>query len=257
MEIALDTLPAVVTDTPLASTPRLALDIPQLIVGEFTDRAGFERLLPSTFGSREWLGSETDDLLFDDTSRELVAAGLCLPPASAPAEAGIGLLPAGPRAVRGGLRAQEKRDVALARTTVLHCYPEARELVCLRDPGVVGVGAPLDARIGIAPGLALLVRAGEVVGWSLTDPARYLTTGYADADTAPPAPATGLRLAECLALITRPLIDEVMDQEPSAWHRLRTTGRALREQGDRGEDPVRAAALHQLVARLIEDYENW
>ncbi|MFG2506625.1 hypothetical protein ACGFOW_14100 [Streptomyces rubiginosohelvolus] len=268
MEIALDTLRAVVTDAPLASTPRLALDIPQLIVGEFTDRAGFERLLPSTFGSREWLGSETDDLLFDDTSCELVAAGLYLPPASAPAEAGIGLsasapaeagigLSAEPRAVRGGLRAQEKRDVALAQTTVLHCDPEARELVCLRDPGVVGVGAPLDARIGIAPSLALLVRAGEVVGWSLTDPARYLTTGYADADTAPPAPATGLRLAECLALITRPLIDEVMDQEPSAWHRLRTTERALREQGDRGEDPVRASALHQLVARLIEDYENW
>ncbi|SCF63351.1 hypothetical protein [Streptomyces sp. Cmuel-A718b] len=256
MEIALDTLRAVVTDTPLASTPRLALDIPQLIVGEFADRAGFERLLPSTFGSREWLGSETDDLLFDDTSRELVAAGLYLPPASAPAEAGIGL-PAEPRVVRGGLRAQEKRDVTLAQTTVLHCDPEARELVCLRDPEVVGVGAPLDARIGIAPGLALLVRAGEVVGWSLTDPSRYLTTGYADADTAPPAPATGLRLAECLALITRPLIDEVMDQEPSAWHRLRTTERALREQGDRGEDPVRAAALHQLVARLIEDYENW
>ncbi|MEU4918780.1 hypothetical protein AB0G29_05320 [Streptomyces parvus] len=101
------------------------------------------------------------------------------------------------------------------------------------------------------------MRAGEVVGWSLTDPARYLTTGYADAETAPPAPATGLRLAECLALITHPLIDEVMDQEPSAWHRLRTTERALREQGDRGEDPVRAAALHQVVARLIEDYENW
>ncbi|WP_239481505.1 hypothetical protein [Streptomyces sp. CS014] len=256
MEIALDTLRAVVTDAPLTSTPRLALDIPQLIVGEFTDRAGFERLLPSTFGSREWLGSETDDLLFDDTSRELVAVGLYLPPASAPAEAGIGLS-AEPRAVRGGLRAQEKRDVALAQTTVLHCDPEARELVCLRDPGVVGVGAPLDTRIGIAPGLALLVRAGEAVGWSLTEPARYLTTGYADADTAPPAPATGLRLAECLALITRPLIDEVMDQEPSAWHRLRTTELALREQGDRGEDPVRAAALHQLVARLIEDYENW
>ncbi len=253
MEIALDTLRAAVTDAPLTAAPRLALDIPQVIVGAFSDRAGFERLLPSTFGSREWLGSETDDLLFDNAGRELVAVGLYLPPASAPAEAGISL-PAGPPAVPGGLRAQEKQDVALAQTTVLSCDPEARELVCLRNAGVVGT--PLDARIGIAPGLALLVRAGEVVGWSLTDPARYLTTGYADADTSPPARATGLRLAECLALITRPLIDQVMDQEPSAWDRLRATERALREQREQGEDPLRAAALHQLVARLIEDYES-
>ncbi|MEW2066493.1 hypothetical protein [Streptomyces sp. NPDC007346] len=45
-----------------------------------------------------------------------------------------------------------------------------------------------------------------------------------------------------------------MDREPDAWRRLRTTEQALRGQR---EDPLRAAALHQLVARLIEDYENW
>lgn len=251
MDIALNTLRAVVTGTPLTSVPRLALDIPQLIVGEFTNRAGFERLLPGAFGSQEWLGSENDDLLFDNGSRELVGVGLHLPAVSAPEEAGV-RLSTEPRAVRGGLRAEEALDFALAQTTVLCCDREATELACLRDLAVLDT--PLDARIGIAPDLVFLVQAGAVVGWSLADPVRYLTTGYAAADPAPPTPSTRLRLAECLALITQPLVDDVMDKKPDAWHRLRTTERALREQQD---DLNRAAALHRLVARLIEDYENW
>ncbi|MFI1186495.1 hypothetical protein [Streptomyces californicus] len=251
MEIALNTLRAVVTDTPLTSHPRLALDIPQLLLGEFTNRAKFEQLLPRTFGSQEWLGSENDDLLFDNTSRELVGMGLHLPAVSAPPQVGV-RLHAEPPTVRGGLRAQEVRDFFLAQTTVLYCDPEATELTCLRDLAVLD--DPLDARLGIAPGLALMVQAGAAVGWRLTDPVQYLTTGYAVADPTPPAPATRLRLAECIALITRPLVDDVMDKEPGAWHRLRRTERALREQR---EDLSRAAALHRLVARLIEDYENW
>ncbi|WP_331741753.1 hypothetical protein [Streptomyces sp. NBC_01006] len=46
----------------------------------------------------------------------------------------------------------------------------------------------MEARIGIAPDVALLVRNGAVVGWSLTDPARYLTTHCCDPDPDPPAP---------------------------------------------------------------------
>lgn len=249
VELVLDTLRVVVTDTPLSLTPRLALDIPQVIVGEFTDRAGFERQLPGTFGSRQWLWSEDDDLLFDKDSRELVCVGLHLPAESVPAEAGA-RLPAGPPALRGGLRAQEARDFGLSQTMALWCDAEATELTCLRDLAVLDTA--LDARIAIAPGLALLVQAGAVAGWSLTDPARYLTTGYAAPDPAPPSPATGLRLAECLALITRPLVDEVMDKEPDVWRRLRATEQALREQQD---DRRRADVLHRVISRLIEDYE--
>ncbi|MYR39281.1 hypothetical protein GTX14_28160 [Streptomyces sp. SID4944] len=251
MEISLNSLRAVVTDTPLTTSPRLALDIPQLLLGEFTDRARFEQLLPRTFGSQEWLGSENDDVLFDNSSRELVSMGLHLPAVSAPPQVGVRLL-AETRAVRGSLRAQEVRDFSLAQTTVLYCGPEATELTCLRNLAVLD--DPLDARLVIAPGLALMVQASAVVGWSLNDPVQYLTTGYAVADPAPPAPSTRLRLAECLALITRPLVDDVMDKEPDAWHRIRTTEQALREQR---EDLNRAATLHRLVARLIEDYENW
>ncbi|MFP8963044.1 hypothetical protein ACLIYP_21160 [Streptomyces nanhaiensis] len=70
----------------------------------------------------------------------------------------------------------------MPQATMLHCDTEAAELICLRDPAVPD--APLEARIGIAPGLALLVQDGAVAGWSLAAPTRYLTSGY----TAPASP---------------------------------------------------------------------
>ncbi|MGJ3561815.1 hypothetical protein ACR6C2_40445 [Streptomyces sp. INA 01156] len=75
-------------------------------------------------------------------------------------------------------------------TTELCRAPEDAVLTCLRDLDVLD--EPLDARIGIAPDVALLVQGGTVVGWSLTDPVRYVTTGFAALDPAPPAQATRL-----------------------------------------------------------------
>ena len=71
MNLLPKTLSAQLTDTPLPFTSRLALDISKVIVGDFTDRAGFERQLPGTFGSQQRLWSEDDDLLFDKESRGL------------------------------------------------------------------------------------------------------------------------------------------------------------------------------------------
>ncbi|MGA4981110.1 hypothetical protein ACPB9I_03380 [Streptomyces cellulosae] len=62
-------------------------------------------------------------------------------------------------------------------------------LTCLRDPDVLD--GPREARIGIAPDVALLVQHGTVVGWSLTDPVRYLTTAFAAPDPLPPRPPVG------------------------------------------------------------------
>ncbi|WP_327190222.1 hypothetical protein [Streptomyces xinghaiensis] len=67
-----------------------------------------------------------------------------------------------------------------------------------------------------------------------------------------PAPATRLRLAECLELVSSPLVDQVMDGDADAWQRLRATEHALREQQD---DRPRAEILHGAISRLIEDYE--
>jgi hypothetical protein len=156
-----------------------------------------------------------------------------------------------PPALPGGLRADTTADFALPQTTVFCCTSEAGELRCFRNAGVLDEA--MDARIAIAPDVHLLVQKGTVAGWSLTDPARYLTDGFAEPETAPPSHTTRLRLAECLKLVSAPLVDQVMDQDTAAWRRLRATERALHDQRD---DRRRADVLLQVVSRLIEDYES-
>ncbi|MDN5385487.1 hypothetical protein QEP66_26060, partial [Streptomyces sp. LB8] len=66
------------------------------------------------------------------------------------------------------------------------CYvacPGDAVLTCLRDLDVLD--EPLEASIGIAPDVALLVQHGTVVGWSLTNPLRYLTKAFTAPDPAP------------------------------------------------------------------------
>ncbi|MFF1349220.1 hypothetical protein ACFVZJ_25070 [Streptomyces sp. NPDC058322] len=129
---------------------------------------------------------------------------------------------------------------------------QERLLTSLRDRDVLN--ERLEARIGIAPDVAFLVQHGTVVGWSLTDPARYLTQAFAAPDPNPPCPATRRLLTECLDLITEPVIDDVMDGEPAALARLRAADQALRTQH---EDRSRADALLALIANLVEDHRNW
>jgi hypothetical protein len=103
------------------------------------------------------------------------------------------------------------------------------------------------------PYVALLIQHGTVVGWSLTDPALYLTTGFAAPDTNPPSPATRRLLTECLDLITTPFLYEVTDQNPATLARLWALDQALRNQH---EDRHRADALLALIGNLVEDYAD-
>ncbi|MFR9795143.1 hypothetical protein ACL02U_04430 [Streptomyces sp. MS06] len=183
-------------------------------------------------------------------SRELVGAEFQLPHESATADdcARLRSLPA---VLPGGLRADEERPCRLETASVLCRAPGDAVLTGLRDLDVLD--APLEGRIGIAADVALLVQHGTVVGWSLTDPALYLTTGFAAPDPAPPSPATRRLLSSCLDLITDPLLDKVQDGEPAALARLLETHRALRAQR---EDRQRADALLALIGTLVEDYGN-
>ncbi|MFJ8753307.1 hypothetical protein ACIREO_28835 [Streptomyces sp. NPDC102441] len=249
-----DTMTAETTDTPLAFTPRFGFSDLELVVAGYADPAGRERQLPDTFGSMQWLWSEDEHLRFDRGSRELCSLTLFVPPESVPPESVA--VPQGhtahddPPTRPGGLRADEARDFAMPQTGVFHCDPGGTELRCLRD--VEALGRKVDARLGIAPDVALLVQDGAVIGWSLRDPARYLTDGFAEPPPTPPAPATRLLLAECLELVSSPLVDEVMDKDAAAWRRLRAAEQALREQQD---DRDRAEVLHRVISRLVEDYE--
>ncbi|MFC8535742.1 hypothetical protein ACFUJY_17525 [Streptomyces sp. NPDC057249] len=238
-----DGMTAATTGRPLAFTPRFDFRDLQLIVAGYADPAGRERELPETFGSMRWLWSEDEYVRFDRGSRELRSLTFFVPGRYV-----AGAADRGPRTRAAGLRADAVGEFGMPQATVFHCDPEAGALSCLTDVRLLGE-AP-DARLGIAPDVDLLVYEGAVAGWSLDDPARYLTDGFAEPPSGPPAPRTRLRLAECLELVSSPLVDRVMDAEPEAWQRLRAVERALREQR---EDRARADVLLGVISRLIED----
>ncbi|WP_330335321.1 hypothetical protein OHS33_34930 [Streptomyces sp. NBC_00536] len=218
---------------------------------QYADVVGREQFVADTFGSQHWLWDAPDVFRFDPANRQLVGAEFRLPEESASAE-DAARVPVAPSVRLGGLRADEVRDFRHEMCTV-HCRAAGDSvLTCLRDLDVLD--EPFDARIGIAPDVALLVQHGAVVGWSLTDPVRYLTTEYVGPDLNPPSPETQRLLTECLDLTTAPGIHGVEDGEPSALARLRAADEALRDQY---EDRRRAGALRQLIANMVDIYGNW
>ncbi|MFH9040605.1 hypothetical protein ACH4FA_14770 [Streptomyces sp. NPDC017966] len=239
-----------VTSSALHVLPRFDFLDQRVRVAEYADVEEWQQFLVDTFGSEEWLWDDPDELRFDPAGRELVGAAFRLPHEAADPE-DCARVPATPPVRPGGLRADEVRDFRLPMTTGLCRAPEDAVLTCLRDLDVLDES--LDARIGIAPDVALLVRVGTVVGWSLTDPVRYVTTGFAAPDPAPPAPATRLLFTACMDLATTSWLDAVRRRDPAAVAGLRELDHRLRDQR---EDRHRVDALLSLIGNLVEDYAN-
>jgi hypothetical protein len=249
MKVALDDgWTATVTDDPLAFAPRF--EGTSVRVVPYADKAERERFLVGTFGSGAWLWDTPDEVRFDPADRKLAGVEFHLPYESASAEDSA-RVPEAPAVRPGGLRADEERNFRLEMCTVLCRGSGDAALTALRDLDVLD--EPLEARVGIAPDVALLLQHGTVVGWSLTDPVRYLTTGYAAPDPGPASDATRRLLTECLDLVTEPVIHEVEDGVPAALARLRAADQALRAQS---EDRHRADALLSLIGNLVEDHGN-
>ncbi|MGY0018067.1 hypothetical protein [Streptomyces sp. cg35] len=243
-----DNWTATVTGEPLPITPRFDFAGQRVRVATYGSAEEQERFQLDTFGSQDWLWDAPDEARFDPTDRQLVGLQFQLPYEIAGAE-DCARVPDLPLARPGGLRADEARDFRLEAATELCRAPGDRVLTCLRDLDVLD--EPLEARIGVAQDVALLVQHGTVVGWSLTDPVRYLTSGFAAPDSAPAAQSTRLLFTESLDLTTSPLLDDVRHRDPSAVERLRALHQALRAQR---EDRRRADALLALIGDLAEDY---
>ncbi|MFI1646962.1 hypothetical protein ACH4XT_08460 [Streptomyces avidinii] len=249
MKITLDDgWTATATSRPLCITPRFSFRDFCVRIAPYMNAEERGPYLIGTFGSTAWLWDTPDELRFDPVSRDLVGAEFQMVGEAADAE-DTARVPAAPLVRPGGLRADEARGFRLEVTTELCRAPGDTVLTCLRDLDVLD--EPLEARIGIAPDVALLVQRGAVVGWSLTDPVRYLTRGFAAPDPAPPLPATRLLFTECLDLVTTSVFDGVRDREPTAVARLRALDRNLRDQR---EDRRRVDAMSALIVDLVEDY---
>jgi hypothetical protein len=237
---------ATVTDEPLHPAPRFfGTSIHVVRYANVVERDQFFR---DTFGSQESLSDFRDILRFSPTSRKLVGFEFQVLENSATVEESK-RVPTVPTVRPGGLLAEEIQDFRQNPATVLCRAPGDTKLTCLRDLDVLD--EPLQARIGIAPDVALLVQHNSVVGWSITDPARYLTNPHADPDPAPPSISIRRLFTECMNLITTPLIYEVMDGEPAASARLRAVNEALHDQrGDRH----RADTLLEIISSLVDIY---
>ncbi|WP_405595833.1 hypothetical protein OG741_06290 [Streptomyces sp. NBC_01410] len=240
---------ATVTHDPLHIAPRFTGDSVDVV--QYVDVKERERFVLDTFGSKHFMWDTPDILRFDPDSRKLVGAEFQLPYGCPSCETSH-RVPVMPALRPGGLRADEVQDFRHEMCPVLCRVPGDTVLTCLRHLDVLD--EPLEARIGIARGVALLVQHGTVVGWSLTDPAQYLTTPYTDPDPNPPSPATRQLLTECLNLVTDPVIYDVEDREPAALARLRAADEALRDQC---EDRHRADTLREMIANLVDIYGNW
>ncbi|MHC5902934.1 hypothetical protein ACVNF4_03325 [Streptomyces sp. S6] len=237
---------ATVTDDPLRITPRFTTG--SVCIAPYTDVREREQFLADTFGSQDFLWDFPDVFRFTPDSGNLVGVELQLPYTSWLSEVST-RLPDLPAVRPGGLRTDEVQGFRHEMCAVLCRAPEDAALICLRDPDVLE--RPLDARIGIAPDVTLLVQHDTVVGWTVSDPVRYLTTGFAAPDPGPPAPATRRLFTECLDLITTPVIDDLVDGEPAALARLHAADKSLRAQQD---DRHRADALLEMIATYVEDY---
>jgi hypothetical protein len=232
---------AMVTDDPLSITPRFTGSC--VDIAHYANLKERERFLLATFGSQEWLWDVPDVLRFAPDSRKLAGAAFQMPYVTAYSETSD-RVPVMPAVRQGGLCAVEVRDFRHEMCMVLCRAPGDAVLINVRDLDVLD--EPLEACIGIAPDVALLVQRGAVVGWSLTDPARYLTTAYADPDPTPPSPATRRMLTECLDLMNTSVVDDLVDGEPAAVARFRAadeTLRAQREDGHRADALLRQLAL--------------
>lgn len=237
-----------VTGKPLRFTPRFDFRDFLVRVAEYSNVDERGAFLLDTFGSGPWLWDTPDELRFGREDRELVGAEFQVVGEAADPDDSAHLS-ATPAVRPGGLRAAEVRDFRLEVTTELCRAAEDAVLTCLRDLDVLD--EPLEARVGIAPDVALLVQDSAVVGWSLTDPVRYVTTGFAAPDPAPPAPSTRVLFTMCMDLVTTPMLDAVRRRDPAALSDLRQLDRRLRDQR---EDRHRADALLALTGGLVEDY---
>ncbi|MFF4248061.1 hypothetical protein ACFYY2_26850 [Streptomyces sp. NPDC001822] len=239
---------ATVKGNPLHICPRFDFRDFLVRVAEYSNVEERGAFLLDTFGSGPWLWDTPDELRFNREDRELVGVEFQVAGEAADPE-DCAHLSAAPAVHPGGLRAEEVRDFRLEVTSELCRAPEDAVLTCLRDLDVLDT--PLEARVGIAPDVALLVQGGAVVGWSLTDPVRYVTTGFAAPDPAPPAPSTRVLFTACMDLVTTPWLDAVRRRDPAALSALRELDRRLRDQR---EDRTRVDALLALIGELVEEY---
>ncbi|MFF5479375.1 hypothetical protein ACFY5C_18815 [Streptomyces sp. NPDC012935] len=251
MEVRIaDSVRAQIVDGALAYTPRFILSGPFVAVGAYKDIQEKEGELVSTFGSAQWLWSEDDDLRFRMADHELQSLCLYLPQATAASDFDVSGWERA-RRITGGLRTVANANFSSPQTNSCWVAPDATHLICLRNSAPHPDASSF--RLSVAPDLDLLFVQGQLVGWLLGDPARYLTAGWEMPGSEAPAETTRSLLARTLVMTMSPEAEAIEDGDPVAWRRLRGLAEQLRAvRGDRRRTEI----LQATVDRFVEWHES-
>lgn len=234
-----------------AEQPQLWLNSPAVVLrandlGDMPDEEG-------TVGSRAWLWGDDEDWRFDAGSGLLVSVILDLPEVNSPTNLGLRDWDESPT-VTGTLRLERPKDFGRQPTSVRWLAPDGTELAGFYSPEP-STDQP-RRRIALADRTHLLIAGDSLVGWSIKEPARFIT-----GESVPPS-AQGtepdVRLAPLLAsffsLVTEENVDKLEEGDSDIRSGLKELALSLEVVGAAGE--FRAIEVLTKVRQVLEDFSG-
>ncbi|NUR27425.1 MAG: hypothetical protein HOV83_16525 [Catenulispora sp.] len=204
-----------------------------------------------TVGSEAWLWGDDEVWRFDADSGVLAFATLNLPEVNTDVDLGLREWDQAP-AIAGTLRLEQLEDFSRPPTAVRWFDSAGTSLVGWYSPEPPPA-QPLH-RVTLADRTHLLVAADTVVGWTINDPARYIT-----GEAVPPSVRgtdTDARLPHLLAtffsLVTEENVDKLEEGDSRVRFDLEQLAARLETVGSEGEP--RAVEVLAKVRQVLEDF---
>jgi hypothetical protein len=193
----------------LADTPRFNLGGRSLVVGPYHSAESREVHLAETYGSGDPFLDTTDEIRFSSRTSQLVSLNIGVPERPTRDSAFIESVEALPlRRDVPTLPPGEPFQTVVATHTWIDL--DGQRLAVFRD------GVRPTARLEIAADLEMALDQETISGFILRDPARYLTSGWTEAESTRPDVALGTVLATYIHLLDGQFVDRLDDGDAAA-----------------------------------------
>lgn len=245
-----ESLRAEVTGPSIVGTTRFFLCDLTVSVGCYSDPAQREHEFSHSFGSMQWLWSDSDDLRFDVTDRRLLSLFMDVPSVDY-SDPSIAQSWANAPVITGGLVADQVENFSLPSARKRWIDPTGRRITCL-----LGNEVPKNAErvvLRVSEHLDLLFMDGHPAGWSLNDPAACIVNGWEEPSKGRANNSAALLLRDYLRCTSDSAIEALREGDPAAHAILRDMSQRARSYpGDDSEIEV----LRTAIDHLIEDAEQ-
>jgi hypothetical protein len=240
----------VVPGPPAAARPGLWLNSPAVVLRPDTG-GGLPDDEP-TVGSRAWLWRDDEDWRFDAGSGLLTSLVLDLPEVNLPTDPGLRDWDDAPT-VTGTLRLEQLRGFSRRPTIVRWYDPAGTALAGFYSQQPAVLQQP-RRRVALADQTHLLIAGNTLVGWSIKEPARYLTGESippSAADTVPDVRLPPL-LAAFFSLVSEENLDKLEEGDSAIRNGLEELSLSL--EGIAADGEPRAAEILTKVRQVLEDF---